>query len=85
MTEWTRQQKEFFSFLSSTPASCILQAKAGSGKTTTLVAGIPRLQGSVLAVAFNVKIKKEFEERIGDAAVCKTMNGLGHRARLHNF
>ena len=83
MPEWTVQQQAFFDFLSSTDDSCVLRACAGSGKTTTLVEGIKHLRGSVLAVAFNVKIKKEFETRIGKSAVCKTMNGLGHRALMN--
>ncbi|MHA2303724.1 MAG: UvrD-helicase domain-containing protein, partial [Candidatus Thorarchaeota archaeon] len=85
MTQWTPQQLAFFDFLQSTDASCVLQAKAGTGKTTTLVEGINHLHGSILAVAFNTKIKKEFEAKIGDSAVCKTMNGLGHRALCNMF
>jgi len=85
MTQWTEQQLAFFDFLQSTDASCVLQAKAGTGKTTTLVEGIKHLKGSILQTAFNTKIKKEFEAKIGDSAVCKTMNGLGHRALCNMF
>lgn len=84
MPQWTDEQETFFTFLDREERSCLLQARAGSGKTTTLVEGSHRLRGSALAVAFNVKIKKELEERIGDNVVCKTMNGVGHRA-LCNF
>lgn len=83
MTDWTSQQQAFFSFLDSCNQSCILKAAAGSGKTTTLVEGVKHLRGSVLAIAFNVKIKKELESCIGSSAVCKTLNGVGHRALVN--
>lgn len=85
MIPWTSQQQDFYDFLEDTDESCILQASAGSGKTTTLAEGVKYLRGSILQVAFNVKIKKDFEARIGSLAVCKTMNGLGHRALCNLF
>lgn len=77
---WTPQQEAVFERTRSTKDSLLVTAVAGSGKTTTLVELVQYLSGSTLAVAFNVKIKKTLEERIGDIATCKTMNGLGHAA-----
>ena len=82
---WTTQQKAFFARLQTTDDSLILTAVAGSGKTTTLVEGAKYLRGSILAIAFNVKTKKILEERIGNLAVCKTLNGLGHGALIKFF
>ncbi len=82
---WTPQQLAFFDRLRTTDDSIILTAVAGSGKTTTLVEGVKHLRGSILAIAFNVKIKKTLEDRIGDLAVCKTINGLGHSALIKFF
>ena len=50
-----------------------------------MVEGATYLRGSTLAVAFNVKIKKTLEERIGHFATCRTLNGLGHRAMVGFF
>ena len=77
---WTEQQSAFFERLSSTQDSLILTSVAGSGKTTTLTEGATYLTGSVLALAFNVRIKKTLEEKIGHFATCKTLNGIGHGA-----
>jgi len=77
---WTQQQSAFFARLESTQDSLVLTSVAGSGKTTTLTEGATRLVGSVLALAFNVRIKKTLDERIGHFAVCKTINGVGHGA-----
>lgn len=85
MIPWTPQQLAFFARLCDTDDSIILRACAGSGKTTTLVAGVEHLRGSVLAVAFNVRIKKTLEEKISHLAVCKTLNGLGHGAMIRFF
>ncbi len=82
---WTQQQLEFYSRLESTEDSIMLSSVAGSGKTTSLAEGASRLRGTTLAVAFNVKIKKTLEERIGHIATCKTLNGLGHGALVKFF
>lgn len=81
--EWTPQQLAFFSRLAETEDSILLSAVAGSGKTTTLCEGASRLRGSILAVAFNVRIKKVLEQRIGSIAMVKTLNGLGHAALVN--
>jgi len=77
---WTPQQQSFFHRLRDTDDSLLLCAVAGSGKTTTLVEGARHLRGTILAVAFNVRIKKTLESKISSIATCKTLNGLGHGA-----
>ena len=77
---WTQQQSDFFTRLESTQDSLVLTSVAGSGKTTTLTKGATYLIGSILALAFNVRIKKTLDEKIGHFAVCKTLNGVGHGA-----
>ena len=77
---WSPEQLAFFSALEDSSDSLLLSAVAGSGKTTTLTERASSLRGSILAVAFNVKIKRTLEEKIGTSAECLTMNALGHRA-----
>jgi len=65
----------------SRPESLIINALAGTGKTTTLVMlaeALPR--EPALALAFNKKIKEELEKRFPPNFSVMTMNGLGHRA-----
>lgn len=62
-------------------ANLMIYAYAGCGKTSTLelmAQALPPQPG--LALAFNVKIKKELEKRFPAHFSVMTMNGLGHRA-----
>lgn len=63
------------------PQSLIVNALAGTGKTTTLTMLAKALPpGPALALAFNKKIKEELEKRFPSNFTVMTMNGLGHRA-----
>lgn len=61
--------------------SLMIQAFAGCAKTTTLeMIGQALPAQPALALAFNVKIKKELEKRFPPHFTVKTLNGLGHSA-----
>jgi len=63
------------------PQSLIVNALAGTGKTTTLTMLARALPAEpALALAFNKKIKEELEKRFPPNFTVMTMNGLGHRA-----
>lgn len=63
------------------PTSLIVNALAGTGKTTTLTMLAKALPPEpALALAFNKKIKEELEKRFPSNFTVMTMNGLGHRA-----
>jgi len=63
------------------PESLIVNALAGTGKTTTLTMLAKALPPEpALALAFNKKIKEELEKRFPSNFTVMTMNGLGHRA-----
>lgn len=61
----------------------LLNAKAGSGKTTTICMGVAALPSSynILCVAFNTSIQTELADRLKDHRNCKvvTSNALGFR------
>lgn len=82
-TKWTPEQLQAIE-AASQGLSFRLDAVAGSGKTTTGVEIVRHLPSrNPLVLAFNVSIKKEFEQRLaqlGTPATCLTLNGLGHRA-----
>lgn len=62
-----------------------VNAVAGSGKTTTLVAGcndIPQTRAT-LALAFNKSIQLTLQQRVPSHIFTKTLNGLGHGAWAH--
>lgn len=79
---WTDEQLLIYDQVEDTSLNLLIEAVAGSGKTTTLIEAVRYLKGSTLTLAFNVKVKKELEKRLGDTAVCLTLNGCGHRALM---
>lgn len=62
-------------------ASLMVNALAGTGKTTTLTMLAQALPAEpILALAFNKKIKEELEKKFPSNFTIMTMNGLGHKA-----
>lgn len=78
--DWSAQQKEIFSHVENSPNSLTVIARAGTGKTTTIVEAlnyIPR-EKTVLLAAFNNSIAKELGERVNKSNVTvKTLHGFG--------
>jgi DNA helicase II / ATP-dependent DNA helicase PcrA len=58
------QQQEFFDWVQHGQGSCILRARAGTGKTTTLVQAVELMSGFVFLGAFNKKIADEIAARV---------------------
>lgn len=75
-------QQAVFSFITNDNGSAIIEAVAGSGKTTTIVQAlnlIPKNK-SVVFLAFNKSIATELQERVPKGVQCSTLNSLGHQA-----
>lgn len=73
-------QQAIFDFISNGSGSAVIEAVAGSGKTTTVLEClklIPRNQ-SVLMLAFNKSIADELKTKAPDHVDVKTFNALGH-------
>lgn len=78
---WSPRQEAIFNSVENETSSLIIEAVAGSGKTTTLVESIQRIQGlTALALAFNKKIATELSQKCPNTTQCKTFNALGHGA-----
>lgn len=56
---WSPQQENVFDFIKNGRGSAIVEAVAGSGKTTTLVEAVTRMTGSVAFCAYNKAIATE--------------------------
>jgi superfamily I DNA/RNA helicase len=66
----------------------LVDAVAGSGKTTTAVKGstfIPNRWLRRRFLAFNRSIVQELQSRLGDDVECRTLNGLGHMTLGRRF
>jgi superfamily I DNA/RNA helicase len=77
----TPEQAEIYSHANS-PQDLLVVALAGTGKTTTIEGLCSRMDPnkSILALAFNVKIKEELTKRLPSSTKCLTLNGLGNLA-----
>jgi len=79
-------QQAVFDFVRDGVGSAVIEAVAGSGKTTTILRAMDLLPdgASVAFVAFNRSIANELQDRTPDGVECMTMNGLGHRALMRH-
>lgn len=80
-------QEAIFGDFQSGTGNVVVEAYAGSGKTTTMIDGasrVPRNQ-KVLFCAFNKRIAVELEKRLNGAAEAKTLHSLGLRAVTREF
>jgi DNA helicase-2/ATP-dependent DNA helicase PcrA len=80
-------QEAIFDFVKNGSGSAVVEAVAGSGKTTTVLASlklIPKNQ-SVLLLAFNKSIADELKKKAPEHVDVKTFNGYGHRILCQQF
>src|SRR5437868_5787027 len=76
----TPEQQVIIDFACNSTQSMLINALAGSAKTSTLVmiANALPIQ-PVLCLAFNKKIAEEMTERLPGHVTSRTMNAIGHR------
>jgi superfamily I DNA/RNA helicase len=80
MTNWSDQQKAIFEFFASGKGNLVVRARAGTGKTTTIIEATKHAahESKVLLAAFNKRIQTELQGRITAANVeAKTLHALG--------
>ena len=53
------QQANFFEWVVKGSGSCVIEAVAGSGKTTTIIEGLKLMKGDVFFGAYNKNIADE--------------------------
>lgn len=61
---YSPQQQDFLDWCEKGSGSCVLEAVAGAGKTTALLAGGELIRGQVAYVAYNKKIVDETKEKL---------------------
>jgi superfamily I DNA/RNA helicase len=73
------QQQVFFNWITNDTGSCLVEAVAGSGKTTTLIEGLKLMSGSIFFGAYNKKISEEIQAKAPDISSLKisTMHAAG--------
>lgn len=85
------QQAAFLEWVKSGKGSCVLEAVAGAGKTTTLIEAISLTKGSVALLAYNRKIADEIKGKLADRKInwkkanANTVHGFGLGAYKKTF
>ena len=85
------QQADFLEWISAGSGSCVLEAVAGAGKTTTLIEAIERTGGGVAFLAYNKKIADEIKGKLQrrgidwKTAEAGTIHSFGFRAYRKAF
>jgi len=74
------QQADFYDWIQHQTGSCVLEAVAGAGKTTTLIQGLSLMAGDVFFGAYNKAIAEEIKARVPKDAVAKIDVGTFHAA-----
>jgi superfamily I DNA/RNA helicase len=74
-------QSAFFEWIQNGQGSCVLEAVAGSGKTTTLIEALSLMTGTIFFGAYNKKIAEEISARAPqrDGLFISTMHAAGFK------
>jgi DNA helicase-2/ATP-dependent DNA helicase PcrA len=84
----TPEQQAIFAACKNTDSHLIVDAKAGSGKTTTLIEALPLLRGSISLQAFNKSIAEELKARVSQLGIMtfsRTSVSTVHAHGLNSF
>lgn len=80
----TEEQKKIFKYIDKRKDDLLIEARAGAGKTSTIVAATSLLpkDADIIFLAFNKHIQEELKERLPENVRCYTMHGVG-RGAIH--
>lgn len=80
------QQQAFFDWCEEEDGSCVVEAVAGSGKTTTLLKALDHIRGQVAILVYSKRLGEELKEKLSasgvnrDKAEAGTVHSFGNRA-----
>jgi DNA helicase-2/ATP-dependent DNA helicase PcrA len=80
---WSPFQDAIFSAVRESSDPLLIQAVAGSGKTTTIIEATRHAAGPALFLAFNKAIAEDIRGKL-PSGEAKTLNALGHRLWMQN-
>lgn len=87
MPNWTDEQRAIFDEVDTGQSHVVVRARAGTGKTTTILEALNYAQEpEILLAAFNKSIASELARRVENPAVqTKTLHALGFRMITKNW
>jgi superfamily I DNA/RNA helicase len=82
--EWSDKQEAVFNFVENGTGNAIVEAVAGSGKTTTIVEASKRMSGSVAIAAFNKSMGLELKDKTSKLSHVEagTFHSFGYKSLL---
>src|SRR5271166_3308316 len=80
---WSEFQQAVFDKVKDPGVDLLIQAVAGSGKTTTIIEAMKYAPGTSLFMAFNKAIAEDIRRKATSGDV-KTLNALGHSLMMQN-
>jgi DNA helicase-2/ATP-dependent DNA helicase PcrA len=85
--EWSAQQTAIFDWFKNGTGNCLTRARAGTGKTTTILEAINYArEDKILLAAFNKKIAEELKTKLRNPrAEAKTLHSIGFGFVLRNW
>lgn len=84
--DWSGQQTDIFGWFKDGQGNMVVRARAGTGKTTTIIEAINHApEQSILLAAFNKKIAAELKEKLKNPkAEAATLHSVGFKFVLRN-
>lgn len=78
---WSEQQTAIFRWFRSGNGNLVVRARAGTGKTTTIIQGIEHApERQILLAAFNVRNAKDLDRRVRSPSItAATLHSVGYR------
>lgn len=84
--EWSPQQVAIFDWGVAGRGNLVVRARAGTGKTTTIIELVSRVsERQILLAAFNKDIARELQARVPARCEAKTLHGLGLKYIRRNW
>lgn len=83
----SKYQQAFFGWVQTGTGHALIEALAGSGKTTTIVQALDLIpsHAATAFLAFNKSIAQELQTRSPAHVECATVNSIGHRALFRHI
>lgn len=82
---WSAQQQAIFEWFARGRGSLVVRARAGSGKTTSIIEGVSKApERSILIAAYNKHIQEDMNRKLtNQSAAAKTLHAVGRGCVLH--
>lgn len=83
---WTQEQQDIFDFIKNDTGSLYINASAGSGKSSTILEAVNRVQVfNAVFIAFNKHIKNHLSNKLPLGVKAQTVHGICYKVLLNSL